>query len=195
MEPVTRFEGLAAPLALDNVDTDQVIPARFLRKPRDAGYQRWLFHDSRFAPDGSVLPDFVLNRAPFDAATILVAGRNFGVGSSREAAVYALQAFGIRAVIAESFGDIHYSNALKNGLLPIRLPAERVAALRAAAEGGQLRLAVDLERGVVASPDGTEDAFAIPAFARDCLLRGLDEIGLTLTHLPEIEAFEASRAA
>jgi len=195
MEPVTRFQGLAAPLALDNVDTDQIIPARFLRKPRDADYQRWLFHDLRFAPDGSALPDFVLNRPPFDAATILVAGRNFGVGSSREAAVYALQAFGIRAVIAESFGDIHYSNALKNGLLPIRLPPGRVAALRAAAEGGQLRLTVDLERQVVVSPDGTEDAFAIPAFARDCLLRGLDEIGLTLTHLPEIEAFEASRAA
>jgi 3-isopropylmalate/(R)-2-methylmalate dehydratase small subunit len=195
MEPVTRFEGLAAPLALDNVDTDQIIPARFLRKPRDADYQRWLFHDLRFAPDGSALPGFVLNRPPFDAATILVAGRNFGVGSSREAAVYALQAFGIRAVIAESFGDIHYSNALKNGLLPIRLPPGRVAALRAAAEGGQLRLTVDLERQVVVSPDGTEDAFAIPAFARDCLLRGLDEIGLTLTHLPEIEAFEASRAA
>jgi 3-isopropylmalate/(R)-2-methylmalate dehydratase small subunit len=137
----------------------------------------------------------VLNRPPFDSATILIAGRNFGVGSSREAAVYALQAFGIRAVIAESFGDIHYSNALKNGLLPIRLPPERVRALREAAEGGQLRLAVDLERSVVVSPDGTEDAFAIPAFARDCLLRGLDEIGLTLTHLPEIEAFEARRAA
>jgi 3-isopropylmalate/(R)-2-methylmalate dehydratase small subunit len=195
MEPVTRFEGLAAPLALDNVDTDQIIPARFLRKPRDAEYQRWLFHDLRFAPDGSALPGFVLNRPPFDAATILVAGRNFGVGSSREAAVYALQAFGIRAVIAESFGDIHFSNALKNGLLPIRLSPGRVAALRAAAEGGQLRLTVDLERQVVVSPDGTEDAFAIPAFARDCLLRGLDEIGLTLTHLPEIEAFEAARSA
>ncbi len=195
MEPVTRFEGLAAPLALDNVDTDQIIPARFLRKPRDAEYQRWFFHDLRFAPDGAVLPGFVLNRAPFDGATILVAGRNFGIGSSREAAVYALQAFGIRAVIAESFGDIHHSNALKNGLLPIRLPADRVAALRAAAEGGQLRLAVDLARGVVVSPDGREDAFAIPPFARDCLLRGLDEIGLTLTHLPEIEAFEAARSA
>lgn len=195
MEPVTRFEGVAAPLPLDNVDTDQIIPARFLRKPRDAEYQRWFFHDLRFAPDGAVLPGFVLNRPPFDAATILVAGRNFGVGSSREAAVYALQAFGIRAVIAESFGDIHYSNALKNGLLPIRLPHARVAALRDAAEGGQLRLRVDLERGVVVSPDGTEDAFAIPAFARDCLLRGLDEIGLTFTHLPEIEAFEAARAA
>ncbi|MCS6931800.1 MAG: 3-isopropylmalate dehydratase small subunit [Acetobacteraceae bacterium] len=194
MEPITRFEGLAAPLALDNVDTDQIIPARFLRKPRDADYQRWLFHDLRFAPDGSPLPGFVLNRPPFDAATILVAGRNFGVGSSREAAVYALQAFGIRAVIAESFGDIHYSNALKNGLLPIRLPPERVRALREAAEGGGLRLTVDLERCVVASPDGAEDPFAVPAFARDCLLRGLDEIGLTLTHLPEIEAFEARHA-
>lgn len=195
MEPISRFEGLAAPLPLDNVDTDQIIPARFLRKPRDADYQRWLFHDLRFAPDGSPLPGFVLNRPPFDSATILVAGRNFGVGSSREAAVYALQAFGIRAVIAESFGDIHYSNALKNGLLPIRLPPERVRALREAAEGGQLRLMVDLERSVVVSPGGTADAFTIPAFARDCLLRGLDEIGLTLTHLPAIEAFEARRGA
>lgn len=191
MQPITRFEGLAAPLPLDNVDTDQIIPARFLRKPRDSEYHRWLFHDLRFDAEGRLRPEFVLNRPPFDSATILIAGRNFGVGSSREAAVYALQAFGIRAVLAESFGDIHFNNALKNGLLPIRLPADRLAALRAAAEGGQLRLVVDLERNVVISPDGREDSFSIPAFDRDCLLRGVDEIGLTLTHLPEIEAFEA----
>lgn len=191
MQPITRFEGLAAPLPLDNVDTDQIIPARFLRKPRDSEYHRWLFHDLRFDAEGRPRPEFVLNRPPFDSATILIAGRNFGVGSSREAAVYALQAFGIRAVLAESFGDIHFNNALKNGLLPIRLPADRLAALRAAAEGGQLRLVVDLERNVVISPDGREDSFSIPAFDRDCLLRGVDEIGLTLTHLPEIEAFEA----
>jgi 3-isopropylmalate/(R)-2-methylmalate dehydratase small subunit len=191
MPPITRFEGLAAPLPLDNVDTDQIIPARFLRKPRDSEYHRWLFHDLRFDAEGRPRPEFVLNRPPFDSATILIAGRNFGVGSSREAAVYALQAFGIRAVLAESFGDIHFNNALKNGLLPIRLPADRLAALRAAAEGGQLRLVVDLERNVVISPDGREDSFSIPAFDRDCLLRGVDEIGLTLTHLPEIEAFEA----
>jgi len=192
MEPVTRFEGVAAPLPLDNVDTDQIIPARFLRKPRDAEYQRWFFHDLRFAPDGTVLPGFVLNRPPFDAATILVAGRNFGVGSSREAAVYALQAFGIRAAIAESFGDIHYSNALKNGLLPVRLPEPAVMALRdliLAAPG--TALTVDLPRNRLSAPDGTVHDFVIPPFSRDCLLRGLDEIGLTLTLLPEIEAFEA----
>jgi 3-isopropylmalate/(R)-2-methylmalate dehydratase small subunit len=191
--PVTRIEGIAAALPLDNVDTDQVIPARFLRKPRDAEYPRWLFHDLRFAPDGTPEPGFVLNRTPFDRASILVAGRNFGVGSSREAAVYALLAFGIRAVIAESFGDIFFGNALKNGLLPVRLEPEACAAWRRACDGRAA--AVDLVSLIAASPAGETTPFSVPAFAREMLLAGLDEIGLTLRHLPDIEAFEAHPCA
>ena len=136
----------------------------------------------------------MLNRPPFDRAGILVAARNFGVGSSREAAVYALLALGIRCVVAESFGDIFFGNALKNGLLPVRLPEAAVTALRAqllAAPGSELT--VDLPRNVLATSGGITHDFVIPPFARDCLLRGLDEIGLTQTLLPEIEAFEAAR--
>ena len=195
-EPFATFTAIAAPLDMSNVDTDQIIPARFMRRPRDERYSGYGFHDLRFTPDGAARDDFVLNRAPFDRAGILVAARNFGVGSSREAAVYALLALGIRAVVAESFGDIFFGNALKNGLLPIRLPADAVAALRAsllAAPG--TALTVDLPRNRLSAPDGTAHDFAIPPFARDCLLRGLDEIGLTLSLLPEIEAFEAMRPA
>jgi 3-isopropylmalate/(R)-2-methylmalate dehydratase small subunit len=187
--PLTRIEGIAAALPLDNVDTDQIIPARFLRKPRDAEYPRWLFHDLRFAPDGTPEPGFVLNRPPFDRASVLVAGRNFGIGSSREAAVYALLAFGIRAVIAESFGDIFFGNALKNGLLPVRLDAARWEAWRAACDGRPA--AVDLVALKAISPTGEAAAFSVPGFARDMLLDGLDEIGLTLRHISAIEAFES----
>ena len=193
-EPFTTFTAIAAPLDLSNVDTDQIMPARFMRRPRDERYSNYGFHDVRFTPDGARREDFVLNRAPFDRAGILVAARNFGVGSSREAAVYALLALGIRCVVAESFGDIFFGNALKNGLLPVRLPEAALAGLRAtllAAPG--TALTVDLPRNVLIEEGGMEHPFAIPTFARDCLLRGLDEIGLTLTLLPEIEAFEAAR--
>jgi 3-isopropylmalate/(R)-2-methylmalate dehydratase small subunit len=195
-EPFAAFTAIAAPLDMSNVDTDQIMPARFMRRPRDERYASYAFHDLRFAPDGAPRGDFVPDRPPFDAAGILVAARNFGVGSSREAAVYALLARGLRAVVAESFGDIFFSNALKNRLLPVRLPGDVCAALRAqlAAAPGT-RLTVDLERERLVAPEGTEHAFAIPPFARDCLLRGLDEIGLTLTHLDEIEAFETRRAS
>jgi len=194
MEPFTTFTAIAAPLDLSNVDTDQVIPARFMRRPRDDRYAQYGFHDLRFTPDGAKT-DFILNRPPFDRAGILVAARNFGVGSSREAAVYALLALGIRAVAAASFGDIFFSNALKNGLIPIRLAEADCDALRGkllAAPG--TTLTVDLPANRLAEADGTVHAFSIPPFARDCLLRGLDEIGLTLTLLPDIEAFEAANA-
>jgi 3-isopropylmalate/(R)-2-methylmalate dehydratase small subunit len=193
-EPFTTFTAIAAPLDLSNVDTDQIMPARFMRRPRDERYSNYGFHDVRFTPDGARREDFVLNRAPFDRAGILVAARNFGVGSSREAAVYALLALGIRCVVAESFGDIFFGNALKNGLLPVRLPEAAVTALRAqllAAPGSELT--VDLPRNVLSTSGGITHDFVIPPFARDCLLRGLDEIGLTLTLMPEIEAFEAAR--
>lgn len=194
-EPFTTLTAVAAPLDMSNVDTDQILPARYLRRPRDERYPTYGFHDLRFDADGAVRPDFILNRAPFDRAGILVAARNFGVGSSREAAVYALLAMGIRCVVAESFGDIFFSNALKNGLLPVRLQADAVAGLRAmlvAAPGTELT--VDLPRNILSAPDGSAHGFAIPPFSRDCLLRGLDEIGLTMTLLPEIEAFETRRA-
>lgn len=195
-EPFTTLTAIAAPLDMPNVDTDQILPARFLRRPRDERYSTYGFHDLRFNPDGTPQPGFILNRPPFDRAGILVAARNFGVGSSREAAVYALLALGIRCVVAESFGDIFFSNALKNGLLPVRLPEPAVAGLRAlilAAPG--TALTVDLPRNRLSAPDGTAHDFMIPPFSRDCLLRGLDEIGLTLTLLPEIEAFEAPGGA
>jgi 3-isopropylmalate/(R)-2-methylmalate dehydratase small subunit len=195
-EPFTTLTAIAAPLEMPNVDTDQILPARFLRRPRDERYATYGFHDLRFNPDGTAQPNFILNRAPFDRAGILVAARNFGVGSSREAAVYALLALGIRCVVAESFGDIFFSNALKNGLLPVRLPEPAVTALRdliLAAPG--TALTVDLPRNRLSAPDGTAHDFVIPPFSRDCLLRGLDEIGLTLTLLPEIEAFEAPGGA
>ena len=195
-EPFTTLTAIAAPLDMPNVDTDQILPARYLRRPRDERYATYGFHDLRFNPDGTAQPDFILNRPPFDRAGILVAARNFGVGSSREAAVYALLALGIRCVVAESFGDIFFSNALKNGLLPVRLPEPAVTALRdliLAAPG--TALTVDLPRNLLSAPDGTAHDFVIPPFSRDCLLRGLDEIGLTLTLLPEIEAFEAPGVA
>lgn len=194
-EPFTTLTAIAAPLDLSNVDTDQIMPARFMRRPRDERYSAYGFHDLRFTPDGVPRADFVLNQPPFDRAGILVAARNFGVGSSREAAVYALLALGIRCVVAESFGDIFFGNALKNGLLPIRLPEAAVTALRAkllAAPGTELT--IDLPRNVMGIRDEISHDFVIPTFSRDCLLRGLDEIGLTLTLLPAIEEFERSAA-
>ncbi|WP_372620488.1 3-isopropylmalate dehydratase small subunit [Falsiroseomonas sp.] len=193
-EPFTTFTAIAAPLEMSNVDTDQIIPARFMRRPRDERYSTYAFHDLRFTPDGAKRDDFVLNRPPFDQAGILVAQRNFGVGSSREAAVYALLALGIRAVVAESFGDIFFSNALKNGLLPIRLAESDCTALRnLVARQPGTQLTVDLPQNLLVAAGSAAYHFAIPDFARDCLLRGLDEIGLTFTLLPEIEAFEAAR--
>lgn len=194
MEPFTTFTAIGAPLDLSNVDTDQILPARFMRRPRDERYATYGFHDLRLTLDGASRADFVLNRPPFDRAGILVAARNFGVGSSREAAVYALLALGFRAVVAESFGDIFFSNALKNGLLPVRLDDAACASLRAQlATVPGTTLTVDLPAGVLTGPDGEAYAFRIPQFARDCLIRGLDEIGLTLTFLPEIAAFEDLR--
>src|SRR5207302_768916 len=153
MEPFTRLDAVAAPMPVPNVDTDQIIPARFLRKSRKDGYGQYLFCDLRFAPDGTEKPGFVLNQAPYRGARILVADKNFGCGSSREHAVYALWDYGFRAVIAPSFGDIFFNNCFKNGLLPIVLPAERAGALRAELvrqPGAHLK--VDLERQEVVAP-------------------------------------------
>jgi len=191
MKPFTELTAVAAPLDLANVDTDKIVPARYLRKPREGGYGQYLFHDLRFDADGNERPGFILNQAPWRSAQILVASVNFGCGSSREAAVYALMDFGVRCVIASSFGDIHYGNALQNGMLPVILPEETCAALRQhlrANPGAQLT--VDLEAQRVTGADGASHRFEIDPVYRERLLKGLDDVGLILQHLPEIEAFE-----
>jgi 3-isopropylmalate/(R)-2-methylmalate dehydratase small subunit len=191
MERISQIEAVAAPLAQPNIDTDQIIPARFLKKPRGPGLGEFLFRDLRFAEDGGENPDFVLNQEPHRQARILVAEQNFGCGSSRENAVWALHDYGIRAVLAPSFGDIFAANSLKNGLLPIGLPAEVIAPLlqRLGAEPG-LKIAVDLAAQTVTLPDGTVHGFAIDPFAKHCLLNGLDELAYTLSRADEIAAFE-----
>lgn len=193
MQPFTELTAVAAPLELANVDTDKVIPARFLRKLRtaDAGYDPYLFHDLRFDDAGRERPDFMLNQPAYRGAQILVAGPNFGCGSSREGAVYALMDYGIRSVIAPSFGDIHYGNALQNGMLPVVLPEDTCRALRdQVTQQPGAPITVDLEAQTVTAPDGAVHRFEIDASTREKLLKGLDDVALVLEHLPEIEAFE-----
>jgi 3-isopropylmalate/(R)-2-methylmalate dehydratase small subunit len=192
MEAFTRLTAVAAPIDLPNVDTDRIIPARFLRKPRGPEYRDYLFHDVRFRPDGSEDPGFVLNQPPYREARILVAAENFGCGSSREMAVWVLVAYGIRSVIAPSLGDIFHQNCFKNGVLPVVLPAGVVAAMRRHLhERPGSGITVDLETQTVTGPDGATHRFETDAFARRMLLQGQDEIGLTATFEPSIAAFEA----
>jgi 3-isopropylmalate/(R)-2-methylmalate dehydratase small subunit len=194
MEPFARLTAVAAPMDLPNIDTDRIIPARFLRRPREAGYGPLLFHDVRFEADGTEKPDFVLNRPGYRAAAILVTAENFGCGSSREMAVWALLDHGIRVVIGPSFGDIFFENCFKNGLLAVVLPAETVAALRRAlTDRPGATLTVDLEAQTITGPDGSPIRFEIDGLRRQALLTGQDELALTLEHLPAIEAFEARR--
>lgn len=191
MKPFSKLTAVAAPLDMANIDTDKIIPARYLRKPREPGYDPYLFYDLRFDTSGRERPDFVLNQPAYRKAAILVAGANFGCGSSREGAVYAMLDHGIRSVIAPSFGDIHYANELQNGMLPVILPEEICASLRSqlhARPGAEIT--IDLESQTVTAPDGTAHAFAIDAVYRERLLKGLDEVGLVLEYLPQIEAFE-----
>jgi 3-isopropylmalate/(R)-2-methylmalate dehydratase small subunit len=156
VKPFTRITAVAAPLDMTNVDTDKIVPARFLRKARGADYGQYLFHDIRYRADGSDDPEFILNQAPYRNAQILVAGDNFGCGSSRESAVWVLMDYGIRSVIAPSFGDIHYGNALQNGLLPVRLAEEITRKLRRELhEKPGAKITVDLESQTVAGPVGT----------------------------------------
>jgi 3-isopropylmalate/(R)-2-methylmalate dehydratase small subunit len=196
MEPFTRLEAGAAPIDLPNVDTDRIIPARFLKKPRSEGYERFLFHDLRFQADGREDPGFVLNQSRYRDARILVTAENFGCGSSREGAVWALTGRGIRVVIAPSFGDIFFENALRNGLLPVVLPGPVVESLRRAlhASPGAV-IAVDLARQTVRGPGGVEHRFDIDPFRKESLLDGRDDIGVTLAHGAAIAAFEARSAA
>jgi 3-isopropylmalate/(R)-2-methylmalate dehydratase small subunit len=191
MKPFNRLTAVAAPLDMANVDTDKIIPARYLRKPREPGYDPWLFYDLRFDAAGRERPDFVLNRPEYRKARILVAGANFGCGSSREGAVYAMLDYGIVSVIAPSFGDIHYANQVQNGMVPVILDEQHCSELRAvlhASPGAQIT--VDLEAQTVTAPDGKVWPFAMDPVYRERLLKGLDEVGLVLEYLPQIEAFE-----
>ncbi len=190
MEAFRTLTAVAAPYDLENVDTDQIIPARFLKYPRSGGYGQFLFHDQRRDEDGSQRGDFVLNRPGYKDARILVTGENFGCGSSREGAVYALADSNFRAVIAPSFGQIFHNNCFKNGMLPVRLPHDTVKSIVELLEQQPgASLTVDLERNVVAV-DGKEIPFTVDAFWREALLAGVDEIGLTQTYSEKIAAFE-----
>jgi 3-isopropylmalate/(R)-2-methylmalate dehydratase small subunit len=191
MQPFTELDAVAVPIAMPNVDTDQIIPARFLYRQRGAGWAHLLFHDLRFNDDGSPKPGFVLNQPAYEDARVVVAQKNFGCGSSREHAVWCLADYGIRAVIAPSFGDIFRNNSYQNGLLPIVLPAEAVDGLIAAiAQSPGAHVRVDLEGQTVTGPDGAEHAFDIDPFRKQCLIAGTDDMGFTLGLKGEIEAFE-----
>jgi 3-isopropylmalate/(R)-2-methylmalate dehydratase small subunit len=191
MEPFLRLDATAVPIGIPNVDTDQIIPARFLWRKRRDGFGHLLFHDLRFNDAGAPKPDFVLNRDAYRDARIVVADRNFGCGSSREHAVWALYDYGIRAVVAPSFGDIFFNNCFQNGLLPVVLPAERVAALHALLEQAPgSPVAIDLGAQTVSRPDGVVDRFEIEAFRKECLLAGVDDISFTLGHRERIAEFE-----
>lgn len=194
MEQFVRIRAIAAPLMRINIDTDQIIPARFLVRTSYEGIGEGLFADWRKRADGSPDPDFVLNRPPYDRAGILLADRNFGCGSSREGAPKALRDAGFRAVIAPSFGGIFFNNSFRNGLLPVELAAEQVHAIARAVEarGGSEPVTVDLETQTVTSPDGSTYAFRSPPRLREMLLAGLDEVGYTLSRADAIDAFRAA---
>ena len=197
MQPFVRETGVVVPLDRPNVDTDQIIPKQFLKRIERTGFGQFLFNDWRFRPDGSLDPDFELNRPGYENATILIAGRNFGSGSSREHAPWALDDYGFRAIIALSYADIFYSNCFKNGILPVTLPEEVVNDLMArATERPGYRLTVDLERGVISDEEeGDIASFEVDPFRRHCLLEGLDDIGLTLQHEAAVTTYEQHRSA
>ena len=190
MQPFTTVRAVAVPIDEANVDTNQLCPTRFNKRERGPGYEIVLFHDRRFLPDGREHPDFILNRPAYRGAQIIVADRNFGCGSSRESAVYALAACGFRAVVAPSFGDIFAGNCFKNGLLPLTLPDEVCEGLRAQLrEQPGAEIAIDLEAQTLTAPDGTRHPFEVHPFRKHCLLNGLDDVALTLQHGSAIDAF------
>ena len=195
MEKFTKLSGIAAPMPLVNIDTDMIIPKQFLKTIKRSGLGVNLFDEMRYDGEGKEIPDFVLNKPQYRDAQILVAGDNFGCGSSREHAPWALLDFGIRCVIAPSFADIFYNNCFKNGILPIVLPQDQVDLLMDDAENGaNAMLSVDLENQTITRPDGSTIAFEIDAFRKHCLLNGLDDIGLTLEKSAAIERFETQAA-
>ncbi|MEL6583228.1 MAG: 3-isopropylmalate dehydratase small subunit [Pseudomonadota bacterium] len=195
MDKFTKLTGVAAPMPLVNIDTDMIIPKQFLKTIKRSGLGVNLFDEMRFDREGNEIADFVLNRPAYREAKIIVAGDNFGCGSSREHAPWALADFGIRCVISTSFADIFFNNCFKNGILPIVLPQEQVEALMGDAENGaNAVLTVDLERQEISRPDGQTVAFDVEPFRKHCLLNGLDDIGLTLEKSAAIDSFEADYA-
>ena len=195
MEKFTTLTGIAAPMPLVNIDTDMIIPKQFLKTIKRSGLGVNLFDEMRYTQDGAEIPGFVLNQPAYRDAEILVAGDNFGCGSSREHAPWALLDFGIRAVISTSFADIFYNNCFKNGILPIVMPPEVVDVLMAdARKGANARMTVDLESQTVTTSDGQTFGFEVDAFRKHCLMNGLDDIGLTLEKVNHIDAYEAKAA-
>jgi 3-isopropylmalate/(R)-2-methylmalate dehydratase small subunit len=196
MDKFTTLEGVAAPLKMINVDTDMIIPKQYLKTIKRTGLGSGLFSELRFRDDGSENPDFVLNKPAYRKAKILVVDDNFGCGSSREHAPWALLDFGIRCVISTSFGDIFYNNCFKNGILPIRVTPEQLEKLFDDAErGSNATLSIDLLKQEIRGPDGGVIRFEIDAFRKHCLLNGLDDIGLTLQKKPQIESYESKMKA
>lgn len=194
MEPFTCHTGVAAPLRRANIDTDQIVPKQFLKRTGREGFGEVLFFDWRYLPNGDPDPAFVLNEPAYRGATVLVAGSNFGCGSSREHAPWALAQYGFRAIVAPSFADIFRGNCLKNGLLPVELPEPIVAAiLDRAEERSGYRLTVDLERQKVIDDRGIDEPFDIDAFRRGCLLRGMDDVALSEQHVEIVAQYEAHR--
>ncbi|WP_121629476.1 3-isopropylmalate dehydratase small subunit [Tropicibacter alexandrii] len=192
MEKFEKLAGIAAPMPLVNIDTDMIIPKVFLKTIKRSGLGVNLFDEMRYDRQGNEIPDFVLNQPQYRDAEILVAGDNFGCGSSREHAPWALKDFGIKSVISTSFADIFYNNCFKNGILPIVLPQEAVDVLMKDAEkGSNARMIVDLENQTVSTSEGESFAFEIDPFKKHCLMEGLDDIGLSLEKAPAIDAFEA----
>jgi 3-isopropylmalate/(R)-2-methylmalate dehydratase small subunit len=196
MKPFTVHRGRVAPLDRVNVDTDQIIPKQFLKRIERTGFGQFLFYDWRFAADGTRNPDFVLHEPRYEGASILVAGKNFGCGSSREHAVWALADFGFRAVISASFADIFANNSTKNGFLTVRLSESEVAQIMQRAQDiDDYNLTIDLEKCEVRDDRGFRAKFPVDEFIRHCLLNGLDDIGLTLQHESEILAYETLHPA
>jgi 3-isopropylmalate/(R)-2-methylmalate dehydratase small subunit len=196
MEKFTKLTGVAAPLPITNIDTDMIIPKQYLKTIARTGLGKGLFSEMRYREDGSENPDFVLNKPAYRKAEILVAEDNFGCGSSREHAPWALLDFGVRAIISTSFADIFYNNCFKNGILPIKVSKENLAKLMDdASRGANATLTVDLEAQEIRGPDGGVVKFDIDAHRRHCLLEGLDDIGLTLVKAPKIADFETKLAA
>ncbi len=192
MEPVRRIEGTMVPLMRSHVDTDQIIPKQFLKRVERSGFGPFLFHDWAYDHEGELRPDFVFNQPEYQSATVLVTGHNFGSGSSREHAPWALIDWGIRAVIAPSFADIFRNNSLKNGLVPIILSDEEVERIAAVAGDPAAEVVIDVEAGTVTA-GGVTVSFFLDPFVKHCLLNGLDDIAITLDHESEISAFEAAR--
>lgn len=195
MEKFEKLHGIAAPMPLVNIDTDMIIPKVFLKSIQRTGFGKNLFDEMRYNRDGTEIEDFVLNKPQYRNAEILIAGDNFGCGSSREHAPWAIADFGIKCIVSTSFADIFFNNSFKNGILPIVLPQEQVDILMADAEkGANARMTVDLEAQEITTSDGTVIAFEVDAFKKHCLLNGLDDIGLTMEKADSIKTFEEQAA-